>query len=159
MARAPFARGRVSRTATSRDRGSREDAEELRALPFGARAQLAAQADWAPNPKAPPLFSTAGEGRRPAARRAGAVRANARSSFIDPGIGNLSAYRAIAIATCGDPYGLPSTRELHEPPAPHRYYGFANASRPRARHEQGWRIRSEHVLPSSIDPVRRQGMQ
>jgi enterochelin esterase-like enzyme len=98
--------------------------EDVAKLPFGARAQLAAAAAWAPNPQAPPFFldlPTRDGAPRPdvLARFA----ANAPLAFIDQWIGNLRRYRAIAIDV-GDQDGLRAdSGRLHE--ALDRY-GIAN---------------------------------
>lgn len=81
-------------------------AEDSAKLPFPARANLAAAAAWAPNPKNPPLYLDL-------PRKNGEVQpdvlakfaANAPLAFIDQYIGNLRRYRAISIDV-GDKDGL-----------------------------------------------------
>jgi S-formylglutathione hydrolase FrmB len=81
-------------------------AEDSAKLPFPARANLAAAAAWAPNPKNPPLYLDL-------PRKNGEVQAdvlakfaaNAPLAFIDQYIGNLRQYRAISIDV-GDKDGL-----------------------------------------------------
>lgn len=81
-------------------------AEDSAKLPFPARANLAAAAAWAPNPKNPPLYLDL-------PRNNGEVQpdvltkfaANAPLAFIDQYIGNLRQYRAISIDV-GDKDGL-----------------------------------------------------
>ncbi len=81
-------------------------AEDSAKLPFPARANLAAAAAWAPNPKNPPLYLDL-------PRKNGEVQpdvlakfaANAPLAFIDQYIGNLKQYRAISIDV-GDKDGL-----------------------------------------------------
>jgi enterochelin esterase-like enzyme len=89
--------------------------EDVSGLPFGARAQLAAAAAWAPNPQAPPFYlelPTKDGAPRPdvLARFA----ANAPLAFIDQWIGNLRRYRGIAIDV-GDKDGLRTdSGKLHD---------------------------------------------
>jgi enterochelin esterase-like enzyme len=89
--------------------------EDVSSLPFGARAQLAAAAAWAPNPQAPPFFlDLPTKDGAPQADVLARFAANAPLAFIDQWIGNLRRYRAIAIDV-GDQDGLraDSTR-LHD---------------------------------------------
>jgi pimeloyl-ACP methyl ester carboxylesterase len=80
--------------------------DEVSALPFGARAQLAAAAAWAPNPKAPPFFlDLPTKDGAPQADVLARFAANAPLAFIDQWIGSLRRYRAIAIDV-GDQDGL-----------------------------------------------------
>jgi enterochelin esterase-like enzyme len=98
--------------------------EDVSGLPFGARAQLAAAAAWAPNPKAPPFFLDLPmkEGV-PQADVLARFAANAPLAFIDQWIGNLRRYRGIAIDV-GDQDGLRTdSGKLHD--ALDRY-GIAN---------------------------------
>jgi S-formylglutathione hydrolase FrmB len=76
------------------------------ALPFFARAQLAAAAAWSPNPKNPPLYldlPTKGGEAQPAVLARWA--ANAPLAFVDQYIGSLRTYRAISMDV-GDQDGL-----------------------------------------------------
>jgi enterochelin esterase-like enzyme len=80
--------------------------EDLSALPFGARAQLASAAAWAPNPQAPPFFlDLPTKDGAPQPDVLSRFAANAPLAFIDQWIGNLRRYRAIAIDV-GDKDGL-----------------------------------------------------
>jgi S-formylglutathione hydrolase FrmB len=80
--------------------------EEMAALPFGVRAQLASAAAWSPDPKNPPYYLDL-------PTKEGVVQpdvlakwaANAPLAFVDQYIGNLREYRAIAIDV-GDQDGL-----------------------------------------------------
>jgi S-formylglutathione hydrolase FrmB len=80
--------------------------EEMAALPFGVRAQLASAAAWSPDPKNPPLYLDL-------PTKDGVVQpdvlakwaANAPLAFVDQYIGNLRQYHAIAIDV-GDQDGL-----------------------------------------------------
>jgi S-formylglutathione hydrolase FrmB len=98
--------------------------EDVSALPFGARAQLAAAAAWAPNPKAPPFFlDLPTKDGAPQADVLSRFAANAPLAFMDQWIGNLRRYRAIAIDV-GDQDGLRAdSGRLHD--ALDRY-GIAN---------------------------------
>jgi S-formylglutathione hydrolase FrmB len=80
--------------------------EDVSGLPFGARAQLAAAAAWAPNPQAPPFYLDLPT--KDGATQADVLArfaANSPLAFIDQWIGNLRRYRAIAIDV-GDQDGL-----------------------------------------------------
>ena len=80
--------------------------EDVSSLPFGARAQLAAAAAWAPNPQAPPFYlDLPTKDGAPQADVLARFAANAPLAFIDQWIGNLRRYRAIAIDV-GDQDGL-----------------------------------------------------
>ncbi len=80
--------------------------EEIAALPFGARAQLAAAAAWAPNPQAPPFYlDLPTKDGAPQADVLARFAANAPLAFVDQWIGSLRRYRAIAIDV-GDKDGL-----------------------------------------------------
>ncbi len=96
--RDPAALERTLETVTS--------AADSAALPFFARAQLAAAAAWSPNPKNPPLYldlpTKAGEPRPDVLAR---WAANAPLAFADQYVGNLRRYRAIAMDV-GDQDGL-----------------------------------------------------
>jgi enterochelin esterase-like enzyme len=90
-------------------------AEDSAKLPFPARANLAAAAAWAPNPKNPPLYLDL-------PRKNGEVQpevlakfaANAPLAFVDQYIGNLRQYRAISIDV-GDKDGLRvDSSKLHD---------------------------------------------
>lgn len=88
--------------------------EDSAKLGFGARANLAAAAAWAPNPKNPPLYLDLprknGEVQADVLAR---FAANAPLAFIDQYIGNLRQYRAISIDV-GDKDGLKADSEkLH----------------------------------------------
>ncbi len=98
--------------------------EDVSGLPFGARAQLAAAAAWAPNPQAPPFYlDLPTKDGAPRADVLARFAANAPLAFIDQWIGNLRRYRAIAIDV-GDQDGLRvDSGKLHE--ALDRY-GIAN---------------------------------
>lgn len=89
--------------------------DEASTLPFFARAQLAAAAAWAPNPKAPPFFldlPTKDGVPQPAVLARFA--ANAPLAFIDQYIGELRRYRGIGLDV-GDQDGLKTdTLALHE---------------------------------------------
>ena len=80
--------------------------EDVSGLPFGARAQLAAAAAWAPNPQAPPFYlDLPTKDGAPRADVLARFAANSPLAFIDQWIGNLRRYRAIAIDV-GDQDGL-----------------------------------------------------
>ena len=98
--------------------------EDVAALPFGARAQLAAAAAWAPNPQAPPFYlDLPTRGGAPQADVLAKFAANSPLAFIDQWIGSLRRYRAIAIDV-GDQDGLRvDAAKLHD--ALDRY-GIAN---------------------------------
>jgi len=92
-----------------------KSAADSAALPFFARAQLAAAAAWSPNPKSPPLYldlpTKAGEPRPDVLAR---WAANAPLAFADQYVGNLRRYRAIAMDV-GDQDGLRVDAEkLHD---------------------------------------------
>lgn len=100
-------------------------AEDSAKLPFPARANLAAAAAWAPNPKSPPLYLDL-------PRKNGEVQtdvlakfaANAPLAFIDQYIGNLRQYRSISIDV-GDKDGLKvDSEKLHNVL---EKYGIANS--------------------------------
>jgi enterochelin esterase-like enzyme len=99
-------------------------AEDSAKLAFLERAQLATAAAWSPDPKNPSLyldlpFKDGGVQPDVLAKWA----ANAPLAFIDPYIGNLRQYRAIAIDV-GDQDGLRTdTAKLHEV---FDNYGIAN---------------------------------
>ena len=98
--------------------------EDLKGLPFGARAQLAAAAAWAPNPKTPPFFlDLPTKDGVPQPDVLARFAANAPLAFIDQWIGHLRRYRAVAIDV-GDQDGLRADAgKLHD--ALDRY-GIAN---------------------------------
>jgi enterochelin esterase-like enzyme len=80
--------------------------EDVSGLPFGARAQLAAAAAWAPNPQAPPFYlDLPTKDGAPQADVLARFAANSPLAFIDQWIGSLRRYRAIAIDV-GDQDGL-----------------------------------------------------
>jgi len=80
--------------------------EDVSSLPFGARAQLASAAAWAPDPKAPPFYlDLPTKDGVPQPDVVARFAANAPLAFIDQWIGNLRRYRAIAIDV-GDQDGL-----------------------------------------------------
>ena len=88
--------------------------EDSAKLAFGARAQLASAAAWAPNPKNPPLYLDLprknGETQPEVLAK---FAANAPLAFIDQYIGNLRQYRAISIDV-GDKDGLKvDSEKLH----------------------------------------------
>lgn len=89
--------------------------EEVSSLPFGARAQLASAAAWAPNPQAPPFFlDLPTKDGAPRADVLARFAANAPLAFIDQWIGDLRRYRAIAIDV-GDQDGLRAdSAKLHD---------------------------------------------
>ena len=89
--------------------------EDVSSLPFGARAQLAAAAAWAPNPQAPPFFlDLPTKDGAPQADVLARFAANAPLAFIDQWIGSLRRYRAIAIDV-GDRDGLRAdSAKLHD---------------------------------------------
>ena len=89
--------------------------EDSAKLPFGARANLAAAAAWAPNPKNPPLYlDLPRKGGEPQPEVLAKFAANAPLAFIDQYIGNLRQYRAISIEV-GDKDGLRvDSGKLHE---------------------------------------------
>ncbi|MFN0124785.1 MAG: alpha/beta hydrolase [Blastocatellia bacterium] len=89
--------------------------EDSAKLPFGARAQLAAAAAWAPNPKNPPLYlDLPRRGGEPQPEVLARFAANAPLAFIDQYIGALRLYRAIAIDV-GDKDGLRAdSGKLHD---------------------------------------------
>ena len=84
-------------------------------LPWGARAQLASAAAWAPNPKNPPLYlDLPVKDGKPQPDVLAKFAANAPLVFIDQYIGNLRQYRAISIDV-GDQDGLKTgATKLHE---------------------------------------------
>ena len=80
--------------------------EDVSGLPFGARAQLAAAAAWAPNPQSPPFYlDLPTRDGAPQAEVLAKFAANAPLAFIDQWTGHLRRYRAIAIDV-GDQDGL-----------------------------------------------------
>jgi enterochelin esterase-like enzyme len=80
--------------------------EDVSSLPFGARAQLASAAAWAPDPKAPPFYlDLPTKDGAPQPDVIARFAANAPLAFIDQWIGSLRRYRAIAIDV-GDQDGL-----------------------------------------------------
>ena len=82
-------------------------------LPFPLRAQLASASAWSPNPKNPPLYLDLPVGDKEQEVLAKCA-ANAPLAFVDPYIGNLRQYRAIALDV-GDKDGLRAdTGRLHE---------------------------------------------
>jgi S-formylglutathione hydrolase FrmB len=85
------------------------------ALPFGARAQLASAAAWAPNPKNPPLYLDLPiKDGVPQPDVVAKFTANAPLVFIDQYIGNLRQYRGISIDV-GDKDRLKAgATKLHE---------------------------------------------
>jgi len=89
--------------------------EDSAKLPFPARAQLAAAAAWAPNPKNPPLYlDLPRKGGEPQPEVLAKFAANAPLAFIDQYIGNLRQYRAISLDV-GDKDGLRvDAGKLHE---------------------------------------------
>jgi S-formylglutathione hydrolase FrmB len=89
--------------------------EDVSGLPFGARAQLAAAAAWAPNPQAPPFYlDLPTKDGAPQADVLARFAANSPLAFIDQWIGNLRRYRAIAIDV-GDQDGLRAdSGKLHD---------------------------------------------
>jgi enterochelin esterase-like enzyme len=89
--------------------------EDSAKLPFGARAQLASAAAWAPDPNNPPLYldlpTKAGESQPDVLAK---FAANAPLAFIDQYIRNLRQYRAIGMDV-GDKDGLRvDTGKLHD---------------------------------------------
>lgn len=84
-------------------------------LPFGARAQLASAAAWAPNPKNPPLYlDLPVKDGAPQPDVLARFAANAPLAFLDQYVANLRQYRGIAIDV-GDQDGLKSgSSRLHE---------------------------------------------
>jgi len=84
-------------------------------LPWGARAQLASAAAWAPNPKNPPLYlDLPTKDGKPQPEVIAKMTANAPLVFIDQYIGQLRQYRGISIDV-GDQDGLKSgATKLHE---------------------------------------------
>jgi S-formylglutathione hydrolase FrmB len=84
-------------------------------LPFGARAQLASAAAWAPNPKNPPLYlDLPTKDGVPQPDVVAKFTANAPLVVIDQYIGNLSQYHGISIDV-GDKDGLKAgAAKLHE---------------------------------------------
>ena len=89
--------------------------EDVSGLPFGARAQLAAAAAWAPNPQAPPFYlDLPTKDGEPRADVLAKFAANSPIAFIDQWIGNLRRYRGIAIDV-GDQDGLRAdSGKLHD---------------------------------------------
>jgi enterochelin esterase-like enzyme len=89
--------------------------EDVSGLTFGARAQLAAAAAWAPNPQAPPFYlDLPTKDGAPQADVLSRFAANAPLAFLDQWIGNLRRYRAVAIDV-GDQDGLRvDARKLHD---------------------------------------------
>lgn len=72
--------------------------EDVSSLPFGARAQLAAAAAWAPNPQASPFFlDLPTKDGAPQADVLARFAANAPLAFIDQYMSELRRYAAIAI--------------------------------------------------------------
>jgi S-formylglutathione hydrolase FrmB len=84
-------------------------------LNFGARAQLAQAAAWAPNPKNPPLYlDLPAKDGAPQPDVLARFAANSPLVFLDQYVGNLRQYRAISIDV-GDQDGLKSgSTRLHE---------------------------------------------
>jgi S-formylglutathione hydrolase FrmB len=84
-------------------------------LPWGARAQLASAAAWAPNPKNPPLYlDMPVKDGKPQQEVIAKMAANAPLVFIDQYIGQLRQYRGISIDV-GDRDGLKQgATKLHE---------------------------------------------
>jgi len=84
-------------------------------LSFGARAQLAQAAAWAPNPKNPPLFlDLPAKDGVPQPDVLARFAANSPLAFLDQYAGSLKQYRAVAIDV-GDKDGLKAGSEkLHE---------------------------------------------
>jgi len=84
-------------------------------LPFGARAQLASAAAWAPNPRNPPLYlDLPTKDGTPQPEVIARFTANAPLVFIDQYIGELRRYRGISIDV-GDKDGLKDgSVKLHE---------------------------------------------
>jgi enterochelin esterase-like enzyme len=84
-------------------------------LPFGARAQLASAAAWAPNPDNPPLYlDLPMKDGAPQPDVMAKFAANAPLVFIDQYIAELRRYRAISIDV-GDKDGLKDgSLKLHE---------------------------------------------
>lgn len=84
-------------------------------LPFGARAQLAQAAAWAPNPKNPPLYlDLPVRDGVPQPEVIARFAANSPLAFLDQYASALRRYRAISIDV-GDKDGLKSGAEkLHE---------------------------------------------
>ena len=84
-------------------------------LPFGARAQLASAAAWAPNPKNPPLYLDLPVKDGVAQPEVIAkFSANSPLVFMDQYVGGLRQYKAIAIDV-GDKDGLKAgAGKLHE---------------------------------------------
>lgn len=84
-------------------------------LPWGARAQLASAAAWAPNPKNPPLYlDLPTKDGVPQPDVVAKFTANAPLIFIDQYIGDLRRYKAISIDV-GDKDGLKAgATKLHE---------------------------------------------
>ncbi|MEO5819534.1 MAG: alpha/beta fold hydrolase [Vicinamibacteraceae bacterium] len=89
--------------------------EDLSALPFGTRAQLASAAAWAPNPQAPPFYlDLPTKDGAPQPDVLARFAANAPLAFIDQWIGNLRRYGAIGIDV-GDQDGLKAdSAKLHD---------------------------------------------
>ena len=89
--------------------------EESAKLPFGARATLASDAAWSPNPNNPPLYLDLPT--RDGETQPGVLArwvANAPLAFVDQYISNLRQYRGIALDV-GDQDGLRvDTAKLHE---------------------------------------------
>jgi enterochelin esterase-like enzyme len=84
-------------------------------LPFGARAQLASAAAWAPNPKNPPLYlDLPSKDGVPQPEVIAKFTANAPLVFIDQYAGDLRRYKGISIDV-GDKDGLKDgSAKLHE---------------------------------------------
>ncbi|MDR3718852.1 MAG: alpha/beta fold hydrolase [Bryobacteraceae bacterium] len=91
---------------------TKEDAVKLQ---WGARAQLASAAAWAPNPKNPPLYlDLPTKDGKPQPDVVAKMTANAPLVFIDQYIGGLRRYDAISIDV-GDQDGLKfGAIKLHE---------------------------------------------
>ncbi|BCS34939.1 esterase [Luteitalea sp. TBR-22] len=121
--------------------------EDVATLPFPMRAQLAAAAAWAPNPKNPPFYldlpTKDGVPRPDVLAR---FAANAPLAFVDQWTGNLKRHAGIAIDV-GDKDGLKTdATALHD--ALDRY-GIANTFEiyP-GTHTSGVAVRfQQHVLP------------
>lgn len=116
-------------------------------LPFGARAQLASAAAWAPNPKNPPLFlDLPSKDGVPQPDVAAKFAANAPLVFIDQYVSELRRYKGISIDV-GDKDGLKDgSTKLHEILDK---YGIANRFEiyP-GTHTSAVAVRfQEHVLP------------
>lgn len=112
---APMGGGRPANPALTAAMEAVKSPADSAKLPFGARAQLASAAAWAPNPKNPPLYlDLPVKDGTPQADVIARFTANAPLVFIHQYIHELRRYKGIAIDV-GDKDGLKDgATKLHE---------------------------------------------